>query len=837
VTLRQFQKIGGSNDEIPELDRISKRPSKVRPYNPTSTITIQNALEDNQTTLPTKKHSIFNPSSQELLLPSLKLLPLEQPEDEKISIGERMINFEVEIANQDFAFKSMDYAQHFIDKMLEGEDRNDQSRIMIAFKTVLGKNVRDMGEGDTFGERALEGHNIRTASVAAFDHSDFITLGVDEYNLFVKMRFKMIRDVKHQLLVDKFPAYSRLAPENLWNFQYLFQIKKGSSGQVLLDETSSKNRCILIKSGQVALYKHSGQLNNFLQWYSRLDYGCKNDEGLVEMAGQAVTTFGSIPSSEPVLVGYVGSSEIIGSEVLFGSSRISLFTAKVISSDIEYYEFDKQIEMSLSIFKMLDDLFRNFLKIFKYRLEYISKKLNVFSAGGISTSTKHQLAPYTNNFKLSEAFKQEANRVALNDSSGAEKKESVNGSLIDIKKKNQQVSLVVSENDLKIVEYLRQKDEQRTKAERRKKASLSQDDKNQFNAELGDEFNTEALNGRVSVWTNADLVKLYKKEEKKVQQALFVSNYLKKKSMSELPDIQTNQEDAIREKPSPLTSKSKKNIKLHANENEQGEKPASIPKHIKRLYPKKHMPMNGSIFETSLKCKSNKIASQPSRYPEPSDSQITTKTKTVSSLTMPNKQAPFVPAIRVPGTPSAYLNLAQTVTNFNHSFVNNQPDNSIVRIQDHAKPASPDSLKDLPQATQPSLPNPTTTGTALHLRKSSLPNFLKDSYKSHHSAAVLQSDNDFLRDHNSFLAKLKKSNRLTDNQALPTRPNKRTSYGNFSLQNAKEIPPFTLTQPSCPLKDQIGEYNSSQEIKEIKKFGKKYSAYKTLLYTPVPLPF
>ena len=116
-------------------------------------------------------------------------------------------------------YRTLEWAQSLIDELL-GDSRSSKSdnHLKAIMHAVLGEELRELSDGDTFGERALEGHFVRTASVFATEDCHFMTIGADEYNAFVKIKYKNVRDAKHLLLVEKFPGYSNLPSEDIWKF-------------------------------------------------------------------------------------------------------------------------------------------------------------------------------------------------------------------------------------------------------------------------------------------------------------------------------------------------------------------------------------------------------------------------------------------------------------------------------------------------------------------------------------------------------------------------------------------------------------------------------------------
>lgn len=137
--------------------------------------------------------------------------------------SDKLSKFILDITRADATFKNQEFAQALIDELVAATE-NNEDHLMLIYKAILGKHIRDMNSGEYFGERALDGNTVRTASVTTLEDCHFVTLTAEEYNTFVKMKHRLLREAKHALLTEKFPGYSFLPTEELWKFQYLFQV-------------------------------------------------------------------------------------------------------------------------------------------------------------------------------------------------------------------------------------------------------------------------------------------------------------------------------------------------------------------------------------------------------------------------------------------------------------------------------------------------------------------------------------------------------------------------------------------------------------------------------------
>ncbi len=360
----------------------------------------------------------FIPSQQQLstdLADGAKPKPYRQLQldrESAMTAGDKLLRLEKEIEKLGLLFASLETVQALVSDLFDTQEEDTDDALSIAVRGLLGGTVRELVGGDTFGERAMEGSAVRTASVVTMDVCHFMTLGVEEYNAFVKMRFKEMRDEKHQLLVEKFPGYSRLPTEDLWKFQYLFQTKTAKVGRSLINEHATNNRAILVKRGQVAVYKHAGTVELLLDWFNNLDYHSKNNVELLELINRAIKLFGAIPHKQSVLVGYVDKPELLGSEILFNSKHRSLFSVKVVSSELEYYEIGSSVETYLSLHGIKPHLLDALVAVLRYRLEFIYKRLYVF--GQVSQlGGRSQYLKLTDNSRLRKELQQAADPPGL----------------------------------------------------------------------------------------------------------------------------------------------------------------------------------------------------------------------------------------------------------------------------------------------------------------------------------------------------------------------------------------------------------------------------------------
>ena len=143
-------------------------------------------------------------------------------QEQNQSVIDKLMKLERDFALMENNYKSLEAAQKTIDDLLP--DGYSDALMKIVLSAVLGKAIRVLEPGDICGEKALDSYSARSASVVAITDCDVMTLSAEDYTMYVKMKAKAVRDQKHQLLVEKFPFYSKMPQEDLWKFAYLFQV-------------------------------------------------------------------------------------------------------------------------------------------------------------------------------------------------------------------------------------------------------------------------------------------------------------------------------------------------------------------------------------------------------------------------------------------------------------------------------------------------------------------------------------------------------------------------------------------------------------------------------------
>ena len=140
-----------------------------------------------------------------------------------MTMNEKRDKLKAQLGKTGTNYSGQDFCQAYISELIKYAT-NPDTAYPVLYKALLGSFIREMGAGEYFGERALEGSTARSASVATLEDCHFLTLSAEEYNHFIKNKHRLLKEAKHSLLTEKFPGYSSLPEEELWKFQYLFQV-------------------------------------------------------------------------------------------------------------------------------------------------------------------------------------------------------------------------------------------------------------------------------------------------------------------------------------------------------------------------------------------------------------------------------------------------------------------------------------------------------------------------------------------------------------------------------------------------------------------------------------
>lgn len=253
---------------------------------------------------------------------------------------------------------------------------------------------------------------------------------------------------------------------------------------MLIDESSTNCKGALIYTGQVSIAKHSGTVKNLITWFECLEPKFRDDIELVELVDRGMSLFSRIPSNRTIQIGYQENRELSGVEMMFSSFKCGLFTVKVNSSESEYYEIDRGIERAANNFHLKGYLFETFKQQFKYRLDYIAKKLGIMNQAQLYVK-KSRLSRMTMNSSLINKIERDNNRVVV-----AEQQEVSKASQLE--KEFGMYNIGKAELNLVLLK------------EKHPEADFP----------VEPTFSSSALNGRVTVWSKKDLIRFYQKETK-----------------------------------------------------------------------------------------------------------------------------------------------------------------------------------------------------------------------------------------------------------------------------------------------------------------------------------
>lgn len=236
-------------------------------------------------------------------------------------------------------------------------------------------------------------------------------------------------------------------------------------------------------TGQVSIKRDSNTVQNVVNWFQMLDPSFKKDVELLELVQRALQLFKRIPKGKHIAICYQEGRELIGSELIFSNFKAGFFTVTATSSHVDYYVIDRSVEKAAKELKLKEPLFNHFKKQLTYRLDYLAKKLQIFNmAPVIQGQTK--VARLSNSSVLARDLQlEERQRLASPISTG-----------------NETIGDMFAKIDKSV-------DEKVIQLYRKRRAEAD-------NPNVDHQYDTSALNGRVSVFCKSDLHNFYMKELK-----------------------------------------------------------------------------------------------------------------------------------------------------------------------------------------------------------------------------------------------------------------------------------------------------------------------------------
>jgi hypothetical protein len=121
---------------------------------------------------------------------------------------------------------------------------------------------------------------------------------------------------------------------------------------------------------------------------------------------KAAEVLAKMGKHQQVHIGYQAGEELVATELLFGSSRRALFTVRVASPEVKYFLLSNKIKSMLHEFRLTDCLFKNWLLLFRYRLQYLAGKLEIMKASHAPVSLGSRI---THNLYLQQKLEAEKN--------------------------------------------------------------------------------------------------------------------------------------------------------------------------------------------------------------------------------------------------------------------------------------------------------------------------------------------------------------------------------------------------------------------------------------------
>jgi len=104
-----------------------------------------------------------------------------------------------------------------------------------------------------------------------------------------------------------------------------------------------------------------------------------------------------------VLLGYLQDDEFVGLEAMFSQSGRSLFSVKVLSTEIEYFELDASFQSFLNLNKLKESLVQGLSFKLAYRVEYLAKKLDYSS---VKKAMPHKVEGFSSDIASHKLLKQ-----------------------------------------------------------------------------------------------------------------------------------------------------------------------------------------------------------------------------------------------------------------------------------------------------------------------------------------------------------------------------------------------------------------------------------------------
>ncbi|MBI4867612.1 MAG: cyclic nucleotide-binding domain-containing protein [Candidatus Wallbacteria bacterium] len=113
------------------------------------------------------------------------------------------------------------------------------------------RQLARLGPGDCFGELALLGSGVRTASVLAETLTEVVSLGKDDFEQFVPERENVTDLIRHGQFLLRIPFFSTLPSSVVARLAGTLERQLVSKGETLLEKGAPSRRLLLVKEGAV----------------------------------------------------------------------------------------------------------------------------------------------------------------------------------------------------------------------------------------------------------------------------------------------------------------------------------------------------------------------------------------------------------------------------------------------------------------------------------------------------------------------------------------------------------------------------------------------------------
>lgn len=219
---------------------------------------------------------------------------------------------------------------------------------LLILRKHLGRIIREMPEGSTFGERGIQGSLLRTASVITKTKCRVLVLPLKKFHFALKAIAKEKAAQKFRLLAAAIPEVASLSYEQYFQFQYHFEERSIVRDTILIPEGRKDLVPCLIATGECLIFKENSPASlNKLESYIH-----SFEENLTEenysIYEQLKSLFKAMKkfTGKTINLGIIGPGELLGSEITFPEIGESLFSYRVTSSELVYYSMKGTLSQS-----------------------------------------------------------------------------------------------------------------------------------------------------------------------------------------------------------------------------------------------------------------------------------------------------------------------------------------------------------------------------------------------------------------------------------------------------------------------------------------------------------